>query len=77
MTTFEFIFLVMAVIVSVIIILLVLMQKSSGAGASGALMGGDLNLFNKTKERGAEKLMSYLTLSAVILYMTLALALRL
>lgn len=77
MSTFSFIFLVITVIVSVLIILLVLMQKSSGTGASGALMGGDLNLFNKTKERGAEKLVSYLTLSAIIMYMTLALALRL
>ena len=47
---------------SVIIIVLCLLQGGKSEGASGAITGGGLNVFVKTKERGAEKVVSILTL---------------
>ena len=39
---------------SVIIIVLCLLQGGKSEGASGAITGGGLNVFVKTKERGAK-----------------------
>ncbi|MBO4286054.1 MAG: preprotein translocase subunit SecG, partial [Bacilli bacterium] len=48
-------------IVSMIIIVLCLLQGGKSEGASGAITGGGLNVFVKTKERGVEKVVSILT----------------
>ena len=48
--------------VGIIIIVLCLLQGGKSEGASGAITGGGLNVFVKTKERGAEKVVSILTL---------------
>ena len=53
---------------SIIIIVLCLLQGGKSDGASGAITGGGLNVFVKTKERGAEKVVSILTLIAVIVF---------
>lgn len=55
-------------ITSVIIIVLCLLQGGKSEGASGAITGGGLNVFVKTKERGAEKVISILTLIVAIIF---------
>lgn len=68
MAWYDIIFLV----VGVIAIILSLMQGGKSQGASGAITGGGLNIFVKTKERGAEKVISILTLIVDIAFMTIA-----
>ena len=58
--------------VAIIIIVLCLLQGGKSEGASGAITGGGLNVFVKTKERGAEKVVSILTLVAAILFFFIA-----
>jgi len=59
-------------IVAVVIIILCLLQGGKSEGASGAITGGGLNVFVKTKERGAEKVVSILTLCFAILFFFIA-----
>lgn len=54
--------------ISIIIIVLCLLQGGKSEGASGAITGGGLNVFVKTKERGAEKVISMLTLAMAIVF---------
>ena len=60
-------------IVAIVIIVLCLLQGGKSEGASGAITGGGLNVFVKTKERGAEKVVSILTLICAILFFFIAL----
>ncbi len=53
---------------SIVIIILCLLQGGKSEGASGAITGGGLNVFVKTKERGAEKVVSILTLVSAIIF---------
>ena len=53
---------------SIVIIVLCLLQGGKSEGASGAITGGGLNVFVKTKERGAEKVVSILTLICAIVF---------
>ena len=57
---------------SIVIIILCLLQGGKSEGASGAITGGGLNVFVKTKERGAEKVVSILTLVCAILFFFIA-----
>ena len=59
-------------IVAIIIIVLCLLQGGKSEGASGAITGGGLNVFVKTKERGAEKVVSILTLICAVLFFFIA-----
>lgn len=59
-------------VVAIIIIVLCLLQGGKSEGASGAITGGGLNVFVKTKERGAEKVVSVLTLVCAILFFFIA-----
>ena len=59
-------------IVGLIIIVLSLLQGGKSEGASGAITGGGMNIFVKTKERGSEKAITILTFSFVVLFMFLA-----
>jgi preprotein translocase subunit SecG len=61
------------IIVSLIVIVLSLLQGGKSEGASGAITGGGLNVFAKTKERGSEKIVSWLTFGFAILFLFLAL----
>ena len=54
--------------VAIVIIVLCLLQGGKSEGASGAITGGGLNVFVKTKERGAEKVISILTLILAIIF---------
>ena len=56
-----------------IIIVLSLLQGGKSEGASGAITGGGMNVFVKTKERGSELIISYLTLGFGIIFLFFAL----
>lgn len=60
------------IIVSVLLIIISLMQGGKSEGASGAITGGGLNIFVKTKERGSEKVISYITFGLAIVFFLLA-----
>ena len=59
-------------VISILIIVICLLQGGKSEGASGAITGGGLNVFVKTKERGAEKVMSIITLFAAIIFFLVA-----
>jgi preprotein translocase subunit SecG len=59
-------------IVALIIIVLSLLQGGKSEGASGAITGGGLNVFAKTKERGSERVVTILTFAFAIAFMFLA-----
>ena len=61
------------IIVSLIIIILSLLQGGKSEGASGAITGGGLNVFAKTKERGSEKVVTWLTFAFAVLFLFLSL----
>ncbi len=61
------------IVVSLIIIVLSLLQGGKTGGASGAITGGGLNVFAKTKERGSEKVITWLTFGFAVLFLFLAL----
>ncbi|MCB9498002.1 MAG: preprotein translocase subunit SecG [Erysipelotrichaceae bacterium] len=63
--------------VAIVIIILCLLQGGKSEGASGAITGGGLNVFVKTKERGAEKVVSILTLIVAIIFFILAIIIKL
>lgn len=63
---------ILLAIVSIIIIVLCLLQGGKSEGASGAITGGGLNVFVKTKERGMEKVVSILTLIFAIVFFLIA-----
>ena len=63
-------------VTSVIIIVLCLLQGGKSEGASGAITGGGLNVFVKTKERGAEKVISILTLIVAIIFFIIAIVIE-
>lgn len=60
-------------IVGLVIIVLSLLQGGKSEGASGAITGGGMNVFVKTKERGSEKIITILTFIFVVIFMFLAL----
>ena len=59
-------------IIALIIIVLSLLQGGKSEGASGAITGGGMNIFVKTKERGSEKVVTWLTFGFAIVFMFLA-----
>ena len=63
-------------VIGLIIIVLSLLQGGKSEGASGAITGGGMNVFVKTKERGSEKVISRLTLVLGILFFVLVIVVR-
>ena len=63
-------------VIALIIIVLSLLQGGKSEGASGAITGGGLNVFVKTKERGAEKVISILTLIVAVIFFLLAVLIK-
>lgn len=59
-----------------VLVVATLLQGGKSAGASGAIMGGGMNLFSNVKERGAEKVVSRITLISGICFMTLAILIK-
>ena len=68
MNWYDYIFLIIALI----IIVLSLLQGGKSEGASGAITGGGLNVFTKTKERGSERIITWLTFGFAIVFFFLA-----
>lgn len=64
---------ILFIIVSLILIILSLLQGGKSEGASGAITGGGLNVFVKTKERGSEKVITWLTFGFAVVFLFLAL----
>lgn len=63
---------VLLLIVSAMLILLSLLQSGKSEGFTGAFSGSSgLDLFSNTKERGAEKVISNLTMVMGILFFVL------
>jgi preprotein translocase subunit SecG len=60
-------------IIAVIVIILSLLQGGKSEGASGAITGSGMNIFVKTKERGSELFISWMTLGFAITFFILAL----
>lgn len=65
---FDYVFMIL----SIIIIILCLLQGGKSEGASGAITGGGLNVFVKTKERGSERVISIITYILIIIFFTFA-----
>ena len=64
-------------IAAVVLIILSLLQSGKSDGLGGAFTGGEgLNLFANVKERGAEKVMSNVTLVTGIIFFALVLIIR-
>jgi len=63
-------------IAAAVLVVATLLQGGKSAGASGAIMGGGMNLFSNVKERGAEKVISRITLISGICFMTLAILIK-
>lgn len=64
------------IITSIILIVLCLLQGGKSEGASGAITGGGLNVFVKTKERGSEKVVSVLTFIVAAIFFILAIVIQ-
>ena len=58
-------------IVAILLIIIVLLQSGKAEGAQGIISGGNIDLFNKRKERGSELFISRLTLILGILFFVL------
>lgn len=68
---------ILLMVAAVVLIILSLLQSGKSDGLSGAFTGGEgLNLFANVKERGAEKVMSNVTLVAGITFFALVLIIR-
>lgn len=63
-------------VLSFIMIVICLLQSGKSEGASAAVMGGSkMNIFTRTKERGADKIMTIITaVFAVAFFVTALLA---
>ena len=58
-------------IVAILLIIIVLLQSGKAEGTSGIISGGNIDLFNKRKERGSELFISRLTLFLGVLFFVL------
>lgn len=63
---------VIFLIISVLLIIVSLLQSGKSDGASGAITGGNLNVFVDNKERGPEVILSRITLVLGILFFLLS-----
>jgi preprotein translocase subunit SecG len=53
---------IVLLVLSFIMIIITLLQSGKSEGASAAVMGGNkMNIFTRTKERGADKVMTIIT----------------
>ena len=67
---------IILLIISVLLIIITLLQGGKSEGASGAITGGSqMNIFARTKERGIDKILSYITMGlAIVLFLVAILA---
>lgn len=55
-------------VISILLIIIVLLQSGKAEAASQIISGGNIDLFNKRKERGSELFISRLTLFLGIVF---------
>lgn len=58
-------------IVAILLIIIVLLQSGKAEAASQIISGGNLDLFNKRKERGSELFISRLTMILGVIFFVL------
>ena len=58
-------------IVAILLIIIVLLQSGKAEAASQIISGGNLDLFNKRKERGSELFISRLTMLLGVIFFVL------
>lgn len=64
---------IILLIISVLLIIITLLQGGKSEGASGAITGGSqMNIFARTKERGIDKILSYVTMGLAIVFFLVA-----
>ena len=63
---------VVFMIISVLLVIISLLQSGKSDGASGAITGGNLNVFVDNKERGPEVVLARVTLVLGILFFLLS-----
>ena len=68
---------IVLIVVSVLLIIIVLLQSGKAEPASQIISGGNLDLFNKRKERGSELFISRLTLALGIIFFVLTIIMNL
>ena len=67
---------ILLLIVSVLLIIVSLLQGGKSDGLSAFTGNGDLGLFQNVKERGPEKVLSYITMGLGVLYFVLVIIIR-
>ena len=64
---------IILLIISVLLIIITLLQGGKSEGAFGAITGGSqMNIFARTKERGIDKILSYITMGLAIVFFLVA-----
>ncbi len=58
-------------VIAILLIIIVLLQSGKAEAASQIISGGNLDLFNKRKERGSELFISILTMALGIIFFVL------
>ncbi len=58
-------------VIAILLIVIVLLQSGKAEAASQIISGGNLDLFNKRKERGSELFISRLTMCLGIIFFVL------
>lgn len=58
-------------VVAILLIVIVLLQSGKAEAASQIISGGNLDLFNKRKERGSELFISRLTMALGVIFFIL------
>ncbi|MBQ8142290.1 MAG: preprotein translocase subunit SecG [Bacilli bacterium] len=60
---------IVLLVLSLILVIVILLQSGKSQGASSAVMGGNkMNIFTRTKERGADKIMTIITAVLVVAF---------
>lgn len=62
---------VLFLVIAILLIVIVLLQSGKAESASQIISGGNLDLFNKRKERGSELFISRLTMALGIIFFVL------
>lgn len=58
-------------VIAILLITIVLLQSGKAESASGIISGGNIDLFNKRKERGSELFISRLTFALGFIFFVL------
>ena len=62
---------ILFLVVAILLIVIVLLQSGKAEAASQIISGGNLDLFNKRKERGSELFISRLTMILGVIFFVL------